>query len=256
MTGSSRTAVITGGSSGIGKEVVRRFVRDGHRVAFLGMTPGHVAETLEDMESEAQSAEIIGRTCDLRDHRAIGAFFDEVGQRLGAVDILVNNAAISPKENGVKIPTHKLTLAQFEEVIAVNLTAPLLCVQRVLPAMMAARFGRIVVIGSQAARTIPVLAGSAYVASKAGLSGLTRALVAEYAGYGITINTVSPGNVATKMTGGDGSAAMKAAVARIPAGRVGAPEDFPGLIAFLCSEEASFINGAVIDVTGGEYVPA
>jgi 3-oxoacyl-[acyl-carrier protein] reductase len=257
MTDLRRTAVVTGGSSGIGKEIVRRFARDGYRVAFLGRAQDRVTQTLRTTETEAAAgAEVIGRVCDLKDQSALGAFFDEVGQRFGPIGTLVNNAAISPKENGVKVPTHKLALAQFEEVIAINLTAPLLCAQRVLPGMMEARFGRIIMVGSQAARTVPVLAGSAYAASKAGLAGLARALVSEYASCGITINIVSPGNVATAMTGGDGSAAMKAAISRIPAGRVGTPEDFPGLIAFLCSEEASFINGATIDVTGGEYVPA
>jgi 3-oxoacyl-[acyl-carrier protein] reductase len=256
MNDLKRTAVITGGSSGIGKAIVRRLARDGYRVAFVGVTPGKVSATLDEFVQEMPDARLLGRACDVKDGDVMAAFFDEVEQHFGPVGVLVNNAAVSPKENGVKIPTHRLPLAQFEEVIATNLTSPLRCVQRVLPGMMEARFGRIVMIGSQAARTVPVLAGSAYVASKAGLAGLARALVGEYAAYGITANVVSPGNVATGMTGGDGSTSMMAAAARIPAGRVGKPEDFPGLIAFLASEEASFVNGATIDVTGGEYVAA
>jgi 3-oxoacyl-[acyl-carrier protein] reductase len=252
----TRTAVITGGSSGIGKAIVKRLARDGYRVAFTGLTPMRVSQTVSELESEIENADIMGRAFDIREAGRIQSFFDEVQHKFGDAGILINNAAISPKENGSRIPTHKLTLAQFEDVIAANLTAPLLCTQRVLPGMMQARFGRIIMIGSLAARTVPKFAGSAYVASKAGLAGLARALVGEYAAFGITTNIVSPGNVATRMISGNSPAAMQAAVDRIPAGRLGMPEDFPGIVAFLCSQEAAFINGATIDVTGGEYVPA
>lgn len=251
-----KTAVVTGGSSGIGKAIVRRLAQDGFQVAFTGLTPARVGQTLSEMQSAFGDVDVMGRAFDIKEAGQVGEFFDEVQSRLGDVGILINNAAISPKENGVRTPTHRLSLPQFEEVIATNLTAPLLCTQRVLPGMMDAKFGRIIMIGSLAARTIPKFAGSAYVASKAGLAGLARALAGEYASFGITANVISPGNVATGMTSGNAPAAMQAAVERIPAGRLGAPEDFPGIIAFLCSSEAAFINGATIDVTGGEYVPA
>lgn len=256
MTDLRKTAVVTGGSSGIGKAIVKRLARDGYRVAFTGLTPTRVSQTISEIESEIENAAVMGRAFDIKEPARIQSFFDEIQQKFGDVGILINNAAISPKENGLRIATHKLTLAQFEEVIATNLTAPLLCTQRVLPGMMQARFGRIIMIGSLAARAIPKFAGSAYVASKAGLAGLARALVGEYASFGITTNIVSPGNVATRMTGGNSASAMQAATDLIPAGRLGLPEDFPGIVAFLCSEQAAFINGATIDVTGGEYVPA
>jgi len=256
MTDLRKTVVVTGGSSGIGKEIVHRFASENYRVAFVGFTPERVSETVTDVKAKFQNADVIGRAFDLKDALAIQNFFDEVNRKFGDVGILVNNAGVSPKENGEKVPTHRLTRSQFDDVIAINLTAPLLCVQHVLPAMMAAEFGRIIMIGSLAARSLPRLAGSAYTVSKAGLGGLARALVGEYGRYGITTNVISPGNIATGMTGGADSPQMQAAVERIPTGRIGAPDDFPGIVSFLCSEEAAFINGACIDVTGGEYVPA
>jgi 3-oxoacyl-[acyl-carrier protein] reductase len=248
-----KTVVVTGGSSGIGRAIVIRMARDGYRVAFLGTSEERVRESLTAARA-APHARVMGRVCDLRSPEAITGFFNEVRAEFGDVGALINNAGISPKEDGVRIASHAVSRAAFEDVLKVNLLAPLSCTQQVLPAMMQRRFGRIVMIGSIAARALPRFAGSAYVSSKAGLAGLARSLASEYGRYNITTNVVSPGNVATGMTGDSSSPQNAASIERIPAGRIGLPDDFPSLIAYLCSEQSGFINGATIDVTGGEYV--
>lgn len=249
-----KTVVITGGSSGIGKAIVKRFILEGYRVAFIGTNQRRIQQTLSEIDAEFNNPLIIGRQVDLRKPVKIKSFFNEVQSVFGEVGTLINNAGISPKEGGVKVPTHTLKRADFDDVISVNLTAPLLCVQEVLPAMMNAKFGRIIMVGSMAARCLPKFAGSAYVSSKAGLAGLGRSLASEYGSFGITTNIVSPGNVASTMTGNSNSPQNFSAVKNIPVGRIGLPGDYPGLIMYLCSDEAGFINGATIDVTGGEYV--
>lgn len=248
-----KTVVVTGGSSGIGRAIALRMARGGFRVAFVGTNEERVRESLAAARA-APHAQVMGRVCDLRSPDAIAGFFDEVRVEFGDVGVLINNAGISPKENGVRIASHAVSRAAFEDVLNVNLLAPLSCAQQVLPAMMQRRFGRIIMIGSIAARALPRFAGSAYVSSKAALAGLARSLASEYGRYDITTNVVSPGNVATDMTGDPGSPQNMASIERIPAGRIGLPDDFPGLVAYLCSDQSSFINGATIDVTGGEYV--
>uniref|UniRef100_UPI003101987F SDR family NAD(P)-dependent oxidoreductase n=1 Tax=Neorhizobium sp. EC2-8 TaxID=3129230 RepID=UPI003101987F len=131
----------------------------------------------------------------------------------------------------------------------------MVCCQAIAPAMASQGHGRIIFIGSVAARTMPRVAGASYVVSKAGLAGLARALVNEYAGQGVTVNTVSPGRVLTEMTMPSNSPANQAALVRIPAGRLGLPEDVAAAVEFLTSASASFINGAILDVNGGEFLP-
>ena len=254
MSNIDRTAVVTGGSSGIGRAVVHSFLEKGYRVAFLGFTKSRVDQVIADTPLENARSRLYGAAVDLRNPGEIEGFFGRVQGKFGNVDVLVNSAGVSPKVNGVRIPTHDLTREQFDDVCRVNLTAPFLCTQQVLPSMMKNRFGRIVMIGSVAARGLPRFAGSAYVAAKAGLAGLTRALVSEYSEFGITFNTVSPGNVASRMTGARDSEQNSKAVARIPLGRIGEPADFGELCVFLASDDAAFITGATIDVTGGEYL--
>lgn len=247
--------MVTGGSAGIGLAIVERLLHDGYQVGFFGSATKRVEAARARLLSVGfPEADYLARAVDLRSATAIEGFFEDTLERFGPVVVLVNNAGISPKQAGRRIPAHETPLAQWQDVMSVNLTGAFLCCQQVLPAMQAEGFGRIVMIGSMAARAWPRFAGAAYVVSKAGLAGLTRSLAAEYGGLGITANTVAPGNIATGMTGDPDSPQNRAALQQIPAGRIGLPQDLPGVVAFLCSEEACFINGATIDVTGGEYM--
>ncbi len=167
---------------------------------------------------------------------------------------MVCNAGISPKRDGKRIPLHETTRAQWESTLAVNLDGAFNCARACLPSMMSRRYGRIVLVGSIASRATPKLAGAPYVASKAALSGLMRSIVSEYSAYGITCNIVAPGNVVTDMVAALSAEQLAAIAARVPVGRLGKPEDIALIIEMLCRPSAGFVNGAVIDVNGGEFV--
>ncbi|KAB7613386.1 SDR family oxidoreductase [Amylibacter sp. SFDW26] len=248
-------AIVTGGSTGIGLAIVKQLLSNGFNVGFFGSTASRVEAAQEELLQLGFSPNtFLGRTLDLRDEKAVIGFFDDYEGVYGPAGALVNNAAISPKQDGKRIPIHETKRSQWSDVLNVNLTSAFCCTQRVLPGMLEAKFGRIVMVGSIAARALPRFAGAAYVASKAGLNGLARSITSEYASNGIVANSVAPGNIATVMTGGTLSEQNIAAAKNIPTGRIGEPEDLAGIVAFLCSKQAAFINGATIDVTGGEYI--
>ena len=160
-------------------------------------------------------------------------------------------------EMGIRVgdsPNTEVPLAEWNDVLAVNLTGAMVCCQAVLPGMASRRQGRIVFIGSLAGRTTPRIAGASYSASKSGLTGLMRAIVSEHSAAGVTANTICPGRILTEMAGDPRLPANQAALARIPCGRFGQPDDVARLVSFLIADDADFINGATIDLNGGEFV--
>jgi 3-oxoacyl-[acyl-carrier protein] reductase len=173
-----------------------------------------------------------------------------------APSALVCNAGFSPKGPAGRVPLAEIDLAEWNDVLAVNLTGALLCCQSVLPAMVQRQFGRIVLIGSLAGRTMPRIASAGYVAAKSALAGLARSIVSEYSRHGITANTICPGRIITEMTGPAEMPANQAALERIPLGRLGTPEDIARVVEFVLRLDSGFINGAIIDVNGGEFTPA
>jgi 3-oxoacyl-[acyl-carrier protein] reductase len=254
--GPSPIAVITGGTSGIGLATARRLLRCGHRVAIFSQREDSVSGAHKLLTKEFGAERTFARTADLAVPAAIDAFFEELRGTWGTPAVLVCNAGISPKGPDGATPFHRIGLAEWNDVLSVNLTGAMLCCQVVLPAMIRSAFGRIVLIGSVAARTRPRIAGASYVTSKAALSGLTKSLVSACAGHGVTVNLVAPGRIVTNMTGPSDSAANQAALTTIPAGRLGDADDVAAVVEFLVSEAAGFVNGAIIDVNGGEFVPA
>jgi 3-oxoacyl-[acyl-carrier protein] reductase len=249
-------AIVTGGTSGIGLACARRLLSSGHRVALFSQQSYRVDEAKALLTSCFDADNVIAETVDIRNVGAIARFVRTVIDRWGAPSVLVCSAGYSPKRNGTPARFDEIALDEWNDVLSVNLTGAMVCCQRVVPAMASQGFGRIVFIGSVAARTMPRIAGASYVASKAGLAGLARTLVNEYAGRGVTVNTIAPGRILTEMTMPIDSPANRAAVARIPAGRLGQPDDVAAAVEFLTSASAGFINGAILDVNGGEFLPA
>lgn len=252
---SHRIAVVTGGSSGIGLAAVSHLLHAGFKVAFFGQSEAHVDQAAARLGRQFDGRRILARCVDLASPQQVAGFFSDVEDRWRVPDTLICNAGISPKGPNGATPFGHIGLEEWNKVLSVNLTGAMLCCQAVVPAMAAQRFGRIILIGSIAGRSLPKVAGTAYVVSKAGLTGLSRSLLAACAGTGVTVNVVAPGRIVTEMAGEPNSAVNQAALTRIPVGRLGEPADIASTIGFLASRDAGFINGAIIDVNGGEFAP-
>jgi 3-oxoacyl-[acyl-carrier protein] reductase len=246
-------AVVSGGSSGIGLAIVRRLLSEGWRVAFFSQQQARVQGTQSELASRYAGC-VLSRTVDLREPPTVVSFLSDVEQSWGRIDALICNAGYSPKGPSGRTPLTGIPLAEWNDVLAVNLTGAMICCQAVLPGMASRRWGRIILIGSLAGRTTPRIAGASYAASKSGLTGLMRTIVSEHSAGGVTANTICPGRILTEMAGDPRTPANQEALARIPCGRFGRPEDVARLVSFLIADDADFINGATIDLNGGEFV--
>lgn len=252
-----RTTIVAGGTSGIGFSIVKRFLHLGYRVATFGHREYAADAARSALAAYVASGDALIECVDVRSQSEIHSFCNLVDTTWQHPDTLVYCAGISPKTaSGRASPFVAIDLDEWNEVIATNLTGAMLCSQAVVGNMAKCGFGRIVLIGSLAGRTRPSIAGPAYAASKAGLAGLSRAMVNEFASAGVTVNVVAPGRIITPMSGERASHTNLDALKRIPAGRPGEPDEVAAIVAFLVSEEAGFVNGAVVDINGGEYVPA
>ena len=243
---SSRTAVVTGGASGIGAAISRRLVSDGAMVAIFDID-GSAAEALAS-SIELSGGKAIGLTVDVTDRAAIDAGLNEARTRLGRPAILVNSAGLS-----IDGPFLEITAETWNRSLAINLTGTFDCCQAVLPDMIEEGWGWIVNISSSSIHSgAPGLAG--YVAAKSGVVGLTKVLALEFAKFGITVNTVPPGFIDTPMlrnTVEKGFIDLDQQTAKTPVGRIGQPEDVAAVCAFLTSEEAGYVTGQSIGVNGG-----
>ncbi|MGQ0433981.1 MAG: 3-oxoacyl-ACP reductase FabG [Microthrixaceae bacterium] len=228
-----RTVLVTGGSRGIGLACARAFVAEGHRVAVtFSSTP-------------VDEVGVLAVKCDVTDRDQVEAALAVVEDHLGPVEVLVANAGIT--RDGLLV---RMSEDDFTEVIATNLTATWRLAKLVVPKMMKARWGRIVVVSSVGAY-MGAPGQSNYAASKAGLIGLTRSIAREYGPRGITANVVTPGPIDTDMlaTMPDDKRALLGA--QVPVGRIGEPTEVAAAVTFLASEAAAFITGAVVPVDGG-----
>lgn len=246
----SRVAVVTGGASGIGLGVARRFVADGYRVAVVDRDGSAAQAAADDLVRGGATAVAI--ETDVADRAAVEAGFAAIRSTLGPVEILVTSAGIESFT-----PVLDITAERWDQIIAVNLTGTFSCAQAAIADMVPAGWGRIVTISSSSAQSgAPNMAH--YAASKGGVIALTKALAVELARQGITVNTIPPSLVDTPMARAAEAAGDFPGVdvvgPMVPLGRAGTPDDIADACAFLCSDAASYITGQVIGVNGGMYI--
>jgi 3-oxoacyl-[acyl-carrier protein] reductase len=241
-----RIALVTGASQGIGREIALQLAASGAAVAVAARS----REALEALAGEIQAAGGQALACplDVTQETEIAATLAAVGARFGRLDILINNAGITRDQLAMRMRRE-----DWDAVLTTNLTAAFLCAKAALPGMIRQRWGRIVNVASVVGQTgNPGQAN--YVASKAGLIGLTKSLALEVASRQVTVNAVAPGFIATAMTAQLGEKAGEKLIERIPLGRIGTPAEVAAAVRFLVSEDASYITGQTIAVNGGLYL--
>jgi NAD(P)-dependent dehydrogenase (short-subunit alcohol dehydrogenase family) len=246
----SRVAAVTGAASGIGLAVARTLVKQGHRVALLDRQGDAVRQATEDLRSNGATA--MAAEVDVSERAAVDRALQQVRDELGPVLILITCAGVEAFHSITDI-----TIETWQRILAVNLTGTFHCIQAVVPDMLAAKWGRIVTISSSSAQSgAPRMAH--YVASKAGVIGLTKAVAVELAPHGITVNSIPPSIIDTPMAReaekkGD-FPGVDVIAGLTPVRRAGTPDDVAAACAFLCSEHAGFITGQLIGVNGGWYL--
>lgn len=244
-----KTVIVTGGGGGIGGATCRRFAEEGARVAVFDIDTAAAERTVAGIAEAGGTARAF--SCDITDHAGVAAAVAAVEEAFGPIGVLVNNAGWD-----VFRLFKDSTPAEWQKLIAINLVGPLNLHHAVLPGMIARRAGRIVNIASDAAR-VGSSGESVYAACKAGLVGFSKTLAREHARHGITVNVVCPGATNTNLFAGFKQGAgnpdkLDEAFRRaIPMGRIGEPEDLPGAILFFASDDAGFITGQVLSVSGG-----
>lgn len=246
---SGKTVIVTGGGGGIGGATCRRFAQEGAKVAVFDMNLDAAQKVADEIKAAGGTAQAF--KCDITDRAAVDAAVAGAEAALGPVGVLVNNAGWD-----VFKPFTKTVPAEWDKLIAINLTGALHMLHAVLPGMAERKAGRIVNVASDAAR-----GGSSgeavYSACKGGLVALSKTLAREHARQGITVNVVCPGPTDTALLAGvaegarDPAKLLEAFKSAIPMGRLGQPDDLASAIAFFGSDDAGFITGQVISVSGG-----
>ncbi|GAB3626215.1 2-hydroxycyclohexanecarboxyl-CoA dehydrogenase [Pandoraea terrae] len=244
-----KTVVVTGGGGGIGGATCRRFAAEGARVAVLDLSLEAAEKVRDEIRASGGVAEAI--RCDITSRAEVDAAVAKTEGTLGPVDVLVNNAGWD-----VFKPFTKTEPAQWDRLIAINLTGALHMHHAVLPGMVQRKAGRIINIASDAAR-VGSSGEAVYAACKGGLVSFSKTIAREHARHGITVNVVCPGPTDTalfaeyKEGAGNPEKLMEAFQRSIPLGRIGQPDDLPGAIVFFAGGDAGFITGQVLSVSGG-----
>ena len=238
----NKNILITGASGGIGNELVKKFVSLGGNV--LGT--GTKTEKLDLMKKKYPNVKV--KRFDVSDHLKIEEFIDNVTLELGGLDILINNAGTNVDNLSLRMKNE-----EWQKVIDINLTSTFLLTKHSIKKMLKNKFGRVVNITSVVAHT-GNLGQSNYAASKAGIIGMSKSLAIEYAKKNITVNCVSPGFIVSDMTMNIAEKVKLYVTSRIPMGKLGTGEDVSNCVAFLSSDQASYITGETLHVNGGMYM--
>ena len=242
---SGKIAVVTGAAQGLGEAIAKRFLNDGiPGVALLDLNEEVLAATAVRLNPEGNR--VLPVACDVSDPDSVAQAFQAVERRFGTVDILVNNAGITRDAM-----SYKMTASQFDAAVKVSLYGSFYCVQQVVNGMRKRGYGRIVSMSSLASRGN--VGQLNYASAKAGIIAMTQTLSMELGRYNITANCVAPGMINTDIIKTVPEKNMNAILSNIPMRRVGEPEEVASLVAFLASDEASYISGQGVRITGGWF---
>ncbi|GHH99925.1 beta-ketoacyl-ACP reductase [Neobacillus kokaensis] len=244
-----RIAIVTGAGRGIGAETAKRLAQDGAKVALFDLNSDFCRETVQAIQSTGKEA--IGISCDISDNEQVNEAVEKVASHFGGIDILVNNAGVT-RDNLL----FKMSVEDWDMVMNVHLKGSFLCAKAVQKFMVQKRYGKIINISSTSA--LGNRGQANYSTAKAGLQGFTRSLAMELGPFNINVNSVAPGYIVTEMTkatsermGLEFEEQQRKVAEGNPLRRVGRPEDIANVIAFLASEDASYVNGQIIYVNGG-----
>lgn len=249
---SGKVAIVTGAARGIGAAIAERLALEGVKVILVDILNEALKNTTRNLNEKGLKANYY--CIDINNEADVVNVFESIDIKYGQVDILVNNAAISPKTKGKRLITHEIPLTEWEEVFRVNLTGTFLFTKHSLPSMVKNRWGRIINISSVAGRTYSRIAGSHYAATKSGMIGFSRTVASEYAEYGITINNIAPGRIETPMAEMVAQNINDDFINESPIEKVCEPNDIAEAVSFFCLKTADYITGSTMDINGGLYM--
>lgn len=239
-----KTAVVTGGTRGIGYAVVKKFLENGAKVAVLGSRQETVEKALAKLKEEGVSGEVLGFCPDLNSPEAVAETFAKVKETFGSLDVLVNNAGVSARES-----IYAYKPEDFKKTVDLNLNAVFICAQAAAR-IMKEQGGGVILNTSSMVSLYGQPSGSAYPASKFAVNGLTKSLARELGKDNIRVNAVAPGITKTDMVAALPDELIKPLIATIPLGRVGEPEDVANAFLFLASDMAAYVTGEILSVDG------
>lgn len=242
----NRVAIITGGTAGIGAATALRFAREGAKVIVWARNAERGQEMVD--RAAAEGLEIAFERVDTSDYEQVTAAARKAFERFQRIDILINNAGIT-NDSSLK----KMTVEQWQQVIDINLSGTFYCTKAVVEYMLSAGYGRIV-NASSVVGLYGNFGQTNYVATKAGIIGMTKTMARELGRKGITVNAVAPGFIETEMVAKMPENVLDGMRAKVPVGRLGQPEEIAAAYLYLASDEAAYVNGAVLSVDGGMTV--
>lgn len=249
MRFSGKTAIITGAAKGIGRGCAEALAGEGANVVIADMNYEMALEVEKELTEKKLSA--LALQADVSNVEDIQKMVDKAAGRFGDIHILINNAGIFHST-----PIEDVTEEEWDRMVAINLKSVFFATQKVLPYMKKNDYGKVINLSSLAGRNGGVANGMCYSATKAGIIGLSKGFASRLAKYHINVNTVAPGSTDTGILGSLSEEETNRVLSTIPMGRYGKISEIVSAIVYLCSDDASFITGAILDINGGMYFPS